>query len=288
MGNGALGFLAFLQDHSFWRHHVGVFLAALLIVSLPRMIGEFGDIAAFRIVFLQSFVMVLIAVPVQTLFAVLAATYCTLCSARTASVIGCILAAIPSTALSMNTLWIAGWVVAPDSTREALWHWLKATYPAALLLHATLGSVLWMVLSYPWWQTRLPTDRGPEETSTADTVASEAKEVASPEFLKKLSPKTKGALWALSAERHYVCVTTDAGDELILLRFSDALEQCRAMDGLQTHRSHWVHRAGIKRLVRANGKMCVELRNGNQLPVSRSHQSAMARFMDDLGSDDAS
>ncbi len=252
------------------------------------MIGEFGDIAAFRVVFLQSFVMVLIAVPLQTSFAVLAATYCSLCSARTASVIGCVLAAIPSTALSMNTLWIAGWVVAPDATREALWDWLKATYPAAVFLHATLGSVLWMVLSYPWWQTRLRTDRGPEETPTASTVVSDAMEVASPEFLKKLSPKTKGALWALSAERHYVCVTTDSGDELLLMRFSDALEQCRAMDGIRIHRSHWVHRAGIKRLIRTDGKLCVELMNGKQLPASRSHQAATARFADDLGFDNGS
>lgn len=233
-------------------------------------------------------VLVGIALPLQTACAVLTARYCTLCSARTASLIGCALAAIPSTALSMNALWISGLVVASDATREAFWHWLGATYPAGLLLHATLGSTLWMVLSFRWWQSRLPKLRQPQTSPEKDRNEFPGEPEASPDFFKRLSPKAVGKLWALSAERHYVRVTTEAGDELLLMRLSDAVEQCRAMKGLQVHRSHWVHHAGIEKLARTNGKMWVELKNGKQLPVSRSNQAAMVRFADDIGLNDGS
>ncbi len=280
--------MAILQDHSFWRHHIGVLFAAFLIVGLSRLIGEFGDAAAITNVLLQSIVLVTIALPLQTAFAVLMARYCTLCSTRAASLIGCVLAAIPSTALSMNALWISGLVVGSDATRDAFWVWLKATYPAGLVLHATLGSMLWMVLSFRWWKSRLPEERQPEASTETDTATSADDLEAPPDFFKRLSPKTIGQLWALSAERHYVRVATEAGEELLLMRLSDAVEQCHAMTGLQVHRSHWVHRAGIEKLVRTNGKMCVELKNGTRLPVSRSHQAEMARFADDIGFSDAS
>lgn len=280
--------MALLQDQSFWRHHIGVLIAAFLIVSLSRLIGEFGDPSAIKGILLQSLAMVAIALPLQTAFAVLAARYCTVCSTRTASLIGCILAAIPSTAISMNALWITGLVVATDGTREAFWQWLKTAYPAGLVLHATLGSMLWMLLSFPWWQSHFLKEQEPEKPPSKKIAESDFEQKTPPEFMRRLSPKVIGQLWALSAERHYVRVTTDAGEELLLMRLSDAVEQCSAMNGLQVHRSHWIHHEGIKRLVRANGKMCVELKNGKHLPVSRSNQAATARFAGDIGFSDAS
>ena len=232
--------------------------------------------------------MVGIAFPLQTACAVLTARYCAFCTTRTASLIGCALAAIPSTALAMNALWISGLVVAPEATREAFWQWIRTTYPAGLVLHATLGSMLWMVLSFRWWQSRLPMEIKPESLAAGDSKQLVGNLESIPDFFKKLSSKTVGHLWALSAERHYVRVTTEAGDELLLMRLSDAIEQCSAMNGLQIHRSHWVHHTGIKKVVRKNGKMYVELKNGKSLPVSRSHQTALARLANDTDLSDFS
>jgi hypothetical protein len=280
---GALGVLALLQDQSFWRHHIGVLIAAFLIVSLSRLIGAIGEPSAIWVVLLQSLVLVTVAFPLQTTFAVLAARYCTFCSIRTSSLIGCVLAAVPSTAISMNALWITGLAVATDGTREAFWQWLRTAYPAALVLHASLGSMLWMLLSFPWWQSHYLEQLEPKKPPSEKAGTSTHEHETSPEFLRRLSPKAMGQLWALSAERHYVRVTTDAGAELLLMRLSDAVEQCGALKGLQIHRSHWVHQAGIKRLIKTKGRICVELKNGKLLPVSRSNLAAMAKFADDIG-----
>ena len=142
-----------------------------------------------------------------------------------------------------------------------------------------------MVLSFRWWQSRLSKESQPDNLPEEHADDPVANRESSPDFFKRLSPKAVGQLWALSAERHYVRVTTEAGDELLLMRLSDAVEQCRAMNGLQIHRSHWVHHAGIERVVRSDGKMCVELKNGTQLPVSRSHQAAMVKFDGEVFSD---
>ncbi len=280
--DGAFGALALLQDSGFWRHHVEVLLAAFLIIALSRLIGSFGNPDAIKNILLQSLVMVAFALPLQTSLAVLAARYCVICTPRTASLIGCLLAAFPSTALAMNVLWLSGLVSASDGSREAFWHWLMATYPAGVLLHATLGSTLWMVLSFPWWQMRLKDQIWSEHPSDGIEDSPPIDLENRPDFMKRLSPRVSGQLWALSAERHYVRVTTEAGEELLLMRFTDAVAQCETMNGLLVHRSHWVHHAGVAMVRRENGKISVELNNGKRLPVSRSHQAEAVRFVDTL------
>ena len=96
--------------------------------------------------------------------------------------------------------------------------------------------------------------------------------------MRRLKPQNLGELLALSAERHYVHVYTAAGDELLLMRLSDAIEECRHLDGMQIHRSCWVRRDAVEQLRRTNGRLEVRLRNGISLPVSRSRQSAAGAF----------
>lgn len=92
-------------------------------------------------------------------------------------------------------------------------------------------------------------------------------------FRERLPMKLRqAALWAVSAEDHYLRVHTSAGEDLILLRLSDALAELAALDGLQTHRSWWVAREGVSEIQRSNGRMTIRLKSGKEAPVSRTFQ----------------
>jgi len=118
------------------------------------------------------------------------------------------------------------------------------------------------------------------------TVASRSgAPVSAPEFvepqigralLDKLSPKLQRAeLRALAAEDHYLRVHTDAGDELILMRLSDAIAALEGIDGAQTHRSWWVARKAIETVDREKGRARLNLAGGIEAPVSRTYLPAL-------------
>lgn len=110
-----------------------------------------------------------------------------------------------------------------------------------------------------------------------DTDSAEKKNGASiDEFLKRLPIKYRDSkLYAISSEDHYLRVHTDLGEELILMRLSDALKELSEVDGLQAHRSWWVARNGIADTISKNGKHTFVLKTGTQLPVSRSFSKAV-------------
>lgn len=80
-----------------------------------------------------------------------------------------------------------------------------------------------------------------------------------------------GTLYAINAEDHYLRIRTSRGEALILMRLGDALVELAGMDGLRTHRSWWVARAGVREVLRQNGKITLELRDGTMAPVSRTY-----------------
>lgn len=100
-----------------------------------------------------------------------------------------------------------------------------------------------------------------------------------PEILTRLKPHNRGALLRLSVEDHYTEVVTTRGRELILLRFADALKELGATPGLQVHRSHWVADAHVETLKRMEGKLFVVMKDGTEVPVSRTYlDTTRSRF----------
>ena len=95
-------------------------------------------------------------------------------------------------------------------------------------------------------------------------------------FRLRLSAKRRAArLIAIEAEDHYVRVHTDAGSELVAMRFSDALEELARTHGYRVHRSWWVVGDAIEgvRWARAGG--AVRLAGGIVAPVSRSYAAVL-------------
>ena len=89
-------------------------------------------------------------------------------------------------------------------------------------------------------------------------------------MLARLKPENRAPILRLSAEDHYTLTVTSRGRELILIRFSDALSELGDTVGTQIHRSHWIARAAFEALVTREGKLLARLKDGTELPVSRS------------------
>lgn len=101
-------------------------------------------------------------------------------------------------------------------------------------------------------------------------------ETAPPRFLERLPLKLKGAtIHAVESEDHYLRVHTDRGSDLILMRLSDAVAELEGLEGAQTHRSWWVAREAVTGVKRGDGRATLTLKGGLEVPVSRTHASAL-------------
>ena len=114
----------------------------------------------------------------------------------------------------------------------------------------------------------------------AAKAAQSGPEPAPPRFLDRLPLKLRGAeIWAVEAEDHYLRLHTSKGQELILLRLSEAIDELAGLEGEQVHRSWWVARQGLADAERGDGRAVLTLKNGVKAPVSRTY----AKILRDKG-----
>jgi DNA-binding LytR/AlgR family response regulator len=103
------------------------------------------------------------------------------------------------------------------------------------------------------------------------TPAASSVVIEPPPLLRRLRPENRGQIQHLSVEDHYTLVRTSRGQELILLRFSDALAETGSAAGRQVHRSHWVADDFVRSIKRMDGKLSLSLADGTEIPVSRTY-----------------
>jgi hypothetical protein len=95
-------------------------------------------------------------------------------------------------------------------------------------------------------------------------------------FRSRLSAKRRGArLIALEAEDHYVRVHTDAGSELLSMRFAEAIEELAQAHGYRLHRSWWASAEAIEAVRWKRGRGEARLTGGLKAPVSRGCAAAL-------------
>ena len=97
---------------------------------------------------------------------------------------------------------------------------------------------------------------------------------ARPRILDRLPPQLRGELSHLSVQDHYVDVRTNRGGKLVLIRLADAIAEAEGVEGLQVHRSHWVAVGQVAATHRRDGKLVLTMRDGTEVPVSRTYASA--------------
>lgn len=152
------------------------------------------------------------------------------------------------TPLFATLVWIAG-------GRAPLTPRVVATY-FGITLVMTSGMTALMTLA----------TRRPIETHAAPP------EAPPPRFLERLPPRLRGGeLYAVQAEDHYLRLHTSKGQDLILLRLSDAVAELEGIEGAQTHRSWWVAKAAVRDAKRGDGRAVLTLTSGVEAPVSRAY-----------------
>lgn len=113
--------------------------------------------------------------------------------------------------------------------------------------------------------------RLPARVETRTVVAPPLPE-AEATFRRRLSAKRRGArLIAIEAHDHYLKVHTDAGEELITLRFADALKELARAHGWRVHRSWWVAADAVEGVRWRRGLGEIRLVSGLMAPVSRTY-----------------
>jgi hypothetical protein len=85
-----------------------------------------------------------------------------------------------------------------------------------------------------------------------------------------MEPGRRGALFAVGSEDHYVRLYSARADQLVAMRFADALDSLAQEDGLQVHRRWWVAANAVESIVKDGDGLQLSLRNGLRIPVSRS------------------
>ena len=94
-------------------------------------------------------------------------------------------------------------------------------------------------------------------------------------FLDRLPGAWGHRLLALEMEDHYVRAHGPDTSALILLRMRDAEAELAGIDGMRIHRSWWVARNAVERVVRDGRGYNVRLTNGLEPPVARDRVAAL-------------
>lgn len=119
------------------------------------------------------------------------------------------------------------------------------------------------------WRPRLNRIETRVETRTVVVPPTPEAEAA---FRKRLSARRRAArLLAVEAHDHYLKVHTDAGEELITLRFADALAELDRVHGWRVHRSWWIAAEAVERVRWRRGTGEARLVGGLVVPVSRTY-----------------
>lgn len=117
--------------------------------------------------------------------------------------------------------------------------------------------------------------RPPARVTTRILIAPPLPE-AEARFRRRLSARRRAArLIAVEAHDHYLKVHTDAGEELITLRFTDALDELSGAHGWRVHRSWWVAAEAVESVRWRRGAGEITLTGGLKAPVSRTHAPAL-------------
>jgi hypothetical protein len=103
-------------------------------------------------------------------------------------------------------------------------------------------------------------------------------------LLRRLPDCFNGKILRLSAENHTVVVVTTQGEFRVRMRLADAIEEMAGVEGITTHRSHWIAREAAQGVMRDGARLVLVLQDGTQVPISRTYLPAVEEIgMPDVG-----
>nr|WP_319384071.1 LytTR family DNA-binding domain-containing protein [uncultured Roseibium sp.] len=99
-------------------------------------------------------------------------------------------------------------------------------------------------------------------------------------YQRHLDPPLAMPVLRAEAQEHYVRLTTATETRMVLYRFNDIVAELPDEVGMQVHRSHWVAFEAMTRLVKDDGRLWLELTDGERLPVSRKYAEEVRAKVD--------
>ncbi|MEM9350934.1 MAG: LytTR family DNA-binding domain-containing protein [Pseudomonadota bacterium] len=90
-----------------------------------------------------------------------------------------------------------------------------------------------------------------------------------PKLLERLPCHETGPILRITGKDHFVEIVTATGRYNIRMRLADAINEMDGVEGLLTHRSHWVAREAILDVEREGGRHYILAKDEERIPVSR-------------------
>jgi hypothetical protein len=266
----SLAFFAICRDHPFtmrespylrsWRYHVPWVMGLAVVMAVTGPFGSYDymalpvRVAYFVIIGVLSWGQVIL---LAAWFGQFEAIDRWPVWARM-TLVGA-LAAIPGT---LEIVAVHSWLARPLPLAAA-----PFIYPQNAFL-----SIVISVLVGLWVEQRL---HAVADAERARVAALPQPSAAAPDFFRRIPPALGRDLLALEMEDHYLRIHTALGSDLILLRLRDALGELGQASGLQVHRSWWVANGAVASTERNGGRNVLVLRNGLNVPVSKSFQAGV-------------
>jgi hypothetical protein len=80
----------------------------------------------------------------------------------------------------------------------------------------------------------------------------------------------------LMSELHYLRIVTTQGETLQLYNLQNAIDELKDLyDGLQTHRSYWVNKAHVEKIIGKASDRKILTKQGHLIPISRRQYTAV-------------
>jgi hypothetical protein len=92
-----------------------------------------------------------------------------------------------------------------------------------------------------------------------------------PRLLRRIEADDPGPIIRIEALDHFVTVVTPQDQYILRLRFADAVDEMDGVEGLTTHRSHWVALAAVVGHKREKGRLFLHMSCNTHVPVSRKY-----------------
>ena len=237
----------------FWVIHVGLGLAALYAASWLVLPHVMNSLPAWLVLLIAGISAALLVAPVSYLVE---------------QVLPPSLRALEDEEEWLNVFASRGW-------------WQAVAAEFLQLAPATLAS--WMIINLPFLAHRRRLGdaqdhniTGSNETADLDKAeAGRYAESARAEFISRLPESLGTNVIAISSDLHYLHVYTDLGRCMILGSLQQAAD-CMGDSGLRVHRTHWVARRAIVKIVRNGHQWHCLLSNDLKIPISRRNKSTVA------------
>jgi hypothetical protein len=163
-----------------------------------------------------------------------------------------------------------------------------------LWLQVTIMSILISGMEIMIWS-RFRTSPNPSSIAPISTTTSDLESIPTPTDPSLQTFKTsrlkmrlparlrEGQIISVSMQDHYAEITTTLGNDMILMRLSDAIDLLDGKPGVQTHRSHWAARSHAESLTKVARRHELRLSDGRSLPVSNSYKEAVKGMLNEKG-----